>query len=64
MFLHFVFSGIAGIIVYVLRIIPSTKEVGDLLNWIMKIIPSFPLANSIMYASGKGTLKWLRPDLP
>jgi hypothetical protein len=64
MFFHFVFSGIGGIIVFVLRIIDSTKSIGDLLNWILKIVPSFPLANSIMYASGKDTLKLLRPDLP
>jgi hypothetical protein len=50
--------------VFVLRIISSTKSIGDLLNWILKIVPSFPLTNSIMYAASKSTLKLLRPDLP
>jgi hypothetical protein len=59
-FAHFVFAGIGGIVVYILRIIESTYVVGDVLNWVLKIIPSFCLTNSIMFASAGDTLVYLR----
>lgn len=62
-FLHFVFAGIGGIVVFILRIIPSTEAAGDILLWIFKIIPSFCLTNSIMFASSKTSLGVLRPDI-
>lgn len=62
-FLHFVFAGIGGIVVYILRVIPATIEVGDLLLWIFKIIPSFCLTNSIMFASSKDVFAKIRTDV-
>lgn len=63
-FMHFVFAGIGGIVVFILRIIESTYEVGDILLWVFKIIPSFCLTNSVMFASSKDRLSLLRPGVP
>lgn len=52
-FTHFVFAGIGGIVVFILRLIESTEEIGDILFWVLKVIPSFCLTNSVMYASSK-----------
>jgi len=30
-------------------LISSTYSVGDVLVWVFKIVPSYPLTNSIMY---------------
>lgn len=62
-FIHFVLSGIGGIVVFILRIIPETQSIGDMLLWIFKICPSFCLTNSIMFASSKSRLILFREDI-
>ena len=62
-FLHFVFAGIGAIVVFVLKIIPSTKSVGDILGWVLKVVPSFCLTDTIMFDAGKKRLFLVRPDL-
>ena len=48
---------------YILRIIDSTKDVGDILNWALKVIPSFSLGNGILFSSGKEVFLIVRPDI-
>ena len=55
-FMHFIFAGIGGIVVLILKIIDSTADIGKLLNWVFKLIPSFCLTNSIMFSSSKQIL--------
>ena len=55
-FLHFVFSGIGAIVVFVLRLISSTEIIGDNLLWVLRIVPSYCLTDSIMFASSKSSL--------
>lgn len=62
-FLHFVFAGIGSIVAYILRLIESTYDVGDILVWVFKIIPSYCLCDGIMYSAFKDTLNILRPSL-
>lgn len=62
-FVHFVFAGIGAIATYIMRIIASTMAIGDKLNWILKICPSFCLTNSIMFSSSRDSLFSVRPDL-
>jgi ATP-binding cassette subfamily A (ABC1) protein 3 len=62
-FLHFVFGGIGAIIVFVLRLIESTWEAGDILQWVLRIIPSFCLTDTIMFDSSKARTFLLRPEL-
>jgi len=62
-FLHFVFAGIGSIVVFILKIIDSTKEVGDILGWVFKIVPSFCLTDTIMFDSSKARLFLIRPSL-
>jgi ATP-binding cassette, subfamily A (ABC1), member 3 len=62
-FLHFVFGGIGAIIVFVLRLIESTWDAGDILQWVFKIIPSFCLTDTIMFDSSKARTFLIRPEL-
>lgn len=62
-FLHFVIAGIGAIVVFILKIIKSTQEVGDALSWVFKIIPSYCLTETIMYDSAKTRLFLVRPEL-
>lgn len=61
--MHFVIAGIGAIVAGILRIIPSTWEVGDILIWVFKFLPSYNLTNAIMYGSSKESLKTIRPEL-
>lgn len=63
-FLHFVFAGIGGIVVFILRVIDSTYTIGDKLLWVLKVVPSFCLTNSVMWASSGTQLRAARPTLP
>ena len=62
-FMHFVFAGIGSIVVFILKIIDSTKEVGDILGWVFKLVPSFCLTDTIMFDSSKARLFLIRPSL-
>jgi ABC-type multidrug transport system fused ATPase/permease subunit len=62
-FLHFVFAGIGAIVVFVLQLIESTRDVGDILKWVLRITPSYCLTSTIMFDSGKQRLLLLRPEL-
>jgi ATP-binding cassette, subfamily A (ABC1), member 3 len=62
-FLHFVFGGIGPIITVLLRMIQSTRVLGDKLNWVLKIIPSFCLTDTVAFQSSRDEIFRLRPDL-
>lgn len=62
-FVHFVFAGIGAIVVSILRIIESTYTAGDILQWVLRIIPSFCLTDTILFDSGKSRLFLLRPEV-
>jgi hypothetical protein len=61
--MHFVFAGIGAIIVFILRLIPSTFEVGDALNWAFKIVPSYCLTSTILLDASFTGLVLRRPSL-
>jgi hypothetical protein len=50
-------------IIFILRIIESTQQVGDILMWVFRFCPSFSLSNSIVFAAGKGSLAIIRPEV-
>lgn len=62
-FLHFVFAGIGTIVVFILRLIESTRDVGDILVWVFKVIPSYCLTNTIMYDASSSRIFLVRPEL-
>jgi ATP-binding cassette, subfamily A (ABC1), member 3 len=62
-FMHFVFGGIGAIVVLILRFIESTREIGDALSWVFKLIPSFCLTETIMLDSSWARFFLLRPEL-
>jgi ATP-binding cassette subfamily A (ABC1) protein 3 len=46
-FLNFLQSIIA-IVIFVLRLIPSTKEIGNALQYIFRLIPSYSFASAVI----------------
>jgi hypothetical protein len=55
---HFLISGIAGMIVFALRMVEATAFWGDRIMWIVRFVsPSFNLCNAIIYASSLNILK-------
>jgi ATP-binding cassette subfamily A (ABC1) protein 3 len=47
MFFHFLTVGILSSIVITLRLNPSQELLGDVLNFLLKLIPSYPLSSSV-----------------
>jgi len=47
MFFHFLTVGILSSIVITLRLIPQQELIGDILNYVLKLIPSYPLSSSV-----------------
>jgi ATP-binding cassette subfamily A (ABC1) protein 3 len=62
-FFHFVFAAFGPILIFILKIIDSTLEVGIILRWVFKIVPSFCLTDTILYDSSKTRLFLIRPQL-
>ena len=63
-FLNFVIAGIGAISVYFLRLLPDTKDTGDMLHNMFKALPTYCLTGSLMFVSGKDRLSVSRRDLP
>jgi hypothetical protein len=61
--MHFVFGGVAPIVSFSLRTIGSTKYIGDTLNWVFKIIPSFCLTDVVAFQAGRDLFLWQRNDI-
>lgn len=59
-FLHFLFMGIAPIVTYTLRVIPSTAHLGDILRWVFCIEPSYCLTQAILISSSGSLLALAR----
>ena len=51
LFFLFVFATILPGIVLVIRINPTLWMVGDILVWIMRMVPSFAVANSMFFCA-------------
>jgi ATP-binding cassette, subfamily A (ABC1), member 3 len=47
MFVHFWIIAVSGTIVYIVRATPSRELAGDILNFVMKAVPSYPLTNGV-----------------
>lgn len=54
-FLHLLIGSIVSLIIYILRLIKSTRDVAVILAWIFRIIPSFSFAFGILNACSKET---------
>jgi ATP-binding cassette subfamily A (ABC1) protein 3 len=62
-FIHFVFAGIGPLVTVILRLIDSTKNVGDILTWVFKVIPTYCLTEAIIYDTSKTRFFLVRPEL-
>lgn len=54
-FLHLLIGSIVSLIIYILRLIKSTRDVAVILAWIFRVIPSFSFAFGILNACSKET---------
>mmetsp|Transcript_10167 Transcript_10167/g.10134 ORF Transcript_10167/g.10134 Transcript_10167/m.10134 type:complete len:221 (-) Transcript_10167:443-1105(-) len=50
-------SGIGTIAIFALRSIPSTVEVGNKLNWVLRVIPTYCLTNAVMFAGNNDRIR-------
>ena len=67
-YLNFLLSGMAAIIVFALRMVEGTALWGDRIMWVMRLLcPSFNVCNAIVYASSKDIIsrqrRVIRSDL-
>lgn len=51
--MHFLLGGIGALIILILRLIPSTREYGIIVGWILRIIPSFSFGYGVINISSK-----------
>jgi ATP-binding cassette subfamily A (ABC1) protein 3 len=58
-FLHLVVGSIISLVIYILRLISSTRDIAKILQWILRIIPSFSFAYGIVNSCSKATYKVL-----
>ncbi|CAD8078681.1 unnamed protein product [Paramecium primaurelia] len=58
-FLHLVVGSIISLVVYILRLIKSTRDIAKILQWIFRFIPSFSFAYGIVNSCSKATYKVL-----
>ncbi|CAK63379.1 unnamed protein product (macronuclear) [Paramecium tetraurelia] len=54
-FIHLLVGSIVSLIIYILRLIESTRDVATVLQWIFRLIPSFSFAYGILNACSKDT---------
>ncbi|CAD8172616.1 unnamed protein product [Paramecium pentaurelia] len=52
-FIHLLVGSIISLIIYILRLISSTRDVATILQWIFRLIPSFSFAYGILNACSK-----------
>ena len=62
-FIHFVFGGVGPIVAFSLRTISGTKKIGDILGWVLKLVPSFCLTDIVGFQAGRDKFLWVRKDI-
>jgi hypothetical protein len=60
LFWNMFFSALLAIGVFVMRLVKEAEHLGDLLSYTFKVVPSFALSNSILYAFNKEDLNKTR----
>jgi len=56
-FLHLVTGSIVSLVIYILRLIPSTRSGAKIAHWFLRLIPSFSFAYGIVNACSRTTYK-------
>lgn len=47
-FIHFIMGGIIPLIIFILRLIKSTRSIGVALGWILRLVPSFSFGYGVL----------------
>lgn len=56
-FIHLMTGSIISLVIFILRLIKSTRSIAKALHWILRFIPSFSFAYGIVNACSKSTYK-------
>lgn len=56
-FLHLVTGSIISLVIYILRLIPSTRSGTKIAHWFLRLIPSFSFAYGIVNACSRTTYR-------
>jgi ABC-type multidrug transport system fused ATPase/permease subunit len=64
MFFNFIIMLLLSVAVYVLQFIRKLMKVGDMLDWIFRIFPSYGLVDAVLFDSSGETLAGLRNRTP
>ena len=59
---NFFIAGLMPIGIFILRIIKSTRDIGDVLMWPFRIIPTFNVCGGIVFISTKNTVATVRDE--
>ena len=62
MFVHFFIIAVSGTTVYFIRATPASEFGGDIINFVMKAVPSYPLSNGVYCDSQCYNLDVLRDN--
>lgn len=60
LFWNLLFAGLLANGVFVLRIVQESEKLGDLLSYLLKIVPSFAIADSLLYSMNREDLNKTR----
>lgn len=58
-FLHLLAGSIISLVIYILRLIPSTRSGAKVASWFLRLFPSFAFAYGIVNACSRTTYKTL-----
>lgn len=56
-FFHLLLGSIVSLVIYILRIIPSTRSGAKAVAWILRLIPSFAFAYGVLNACSREAYK-------
>ena len=63
-FAHLIIGSIFSSSVFILRTVKQTEELGDMLNTVLKVFPSYALSSSMLYSNSKQLLNETRIYTP
>ena len=63
-FLHLTMGAIISIVIWILRLIPSTRDGSKIAHWFIRIFPSFSFSYGILNITSKNTYSYIENYQP